>query len=46
LVEAIRSGIPNREDQILERLSEEMSVKEYKRLAQALEDEAMKKYYS
>jgi predicted HTH transcriptional regulator len=46
LFEAIRSGIPNHEDQILERLSEEMSAKEYNRLVQALEGKEMKKYYS
>jgi hypothetical protein len=46
LVEAIRNGIPNHKDQILERLSEDMSAKEYKRLAQALEAEELKKYYS
>jgi hypothetical protein len=46
LVEAIISGIPNREDQILEILSEEMSAKEYNRLVQALKSEEMKKYYS
>jgi hypothetical protein len=46
LVEAIISGIPNRKDQILERLSEEMTVKEYNRLVQTLEGEKMKKHYS
>jgi pyrimidine operon attenuation protein/uracil phosphoribosyltransferase len=43
LVEAIISGIPSREDQISERLSEEM--KEYNRLALLLEGEIISKYY-
>jgi hypothetical protein len=43
LVEAIISGIPSREDQISERLSEEM--KEYNRLALLLEGETISKYY-
>jgi hypothetical protein len=46
LIEAIISGVSSLEDQILERLSEEMSTKEYNRLVQALDGEEMKKYYS
>jgi hypothetical protein len=43
---AIISEKPSLEDQILEKLSEEMSAKEYTRLVQALEGEKMNKYYS
>jgi hypothetical protein len=45
LVEAFLSEKPCLENQILERLSDEMSAKEYTRLIQTLEVEAMYKDY-
>jgi hypothetical protein len=43
---AIISEKPSLEDTILERLSEEISAKDYNRLVQTLKSEEMKKYYS